>query len=155
MTVEAAMVLPVLALFTVTLLWALAAAAAQIRCVDAARAGARAAARSEPPASAEAAARAAAPEGSRVSVTRDGDLWRVAVEVAAPGPGGMGITLRAGAAALAEDTLGAPPEDAPPEDVPPAGPPPAGPPPAGPPPAGPPPAGPAQAGEPPGVGGAE
>ncbi|WP_412080123.1 TadE family type IV pilus minor pilin [Streptomyces sp. SJL17-1] len=37
-TVEAALVLPVLALFTVTLLWALAAAAAQIRCVDAARA---------------------------------------------------------------------------------------------------------------------
>ncbi|MFE0650210.1 TadE family type IV pilus minor pilin [Streptomyces sp. NPDC059534] len=105
MTVEAAMVLPVLALFTVTLLWALAAAAAQIRCVDAARAGARAAARSEPPASAAAAARAAAPEGARVSVARDGDLWRVTVEAAAPGPRGMGITLRAGAAALAEDTV--------------------------------------------------
>ncbi|MYV72079.1 hypothetical protein GT043_40455, partial [Streptomyces sp. SID2131] len=43
---EAAMVLPVLALFTVTLLWALAAAAAQLKCVDAARAGARSAARS-------------------------------------------------------------------------------------------------------------
>ncbi|MFB7517404.1 TadE family type IV pilus minor pilin [Streptomyces sp. NPDC056144] len=100
------MVLPVLALFTVTLLWALAAAAAQIRCVDAARAGARAAARSEPAASAERVARAAAPEGARVSVTRAGDLWRVTVEVAAPGPRGMGLTLRAGAAALAEDTVG-------------------------------------------------
>ncbi|MEW5632860.1 TadE family type IV pilus minor pilin, partial [Streptomyces hydrogenans] len=42
-TVEAAVVLPVLALFAMALLWALAASAAQIRCVDAARAGARAA----------------------------------------------------------------------------------------------------------------
>ncbi len=98
------MVLPVLALFTVTLLWALVAAAAQIRCVDAARAGARAAARSEPLAAAEAAARTAAPEGARVTVTRSGELWRVTVEAAAPGPRGLGLTLRAEAAALAEDT---------------------------------------------------
>ncbi|MFJ5138088.1 TadE family type IV pilus minor pilin [Streptomyces sp. NPDC088707] len=103
-TVEAALVLPVLALFTVTLLWALAAAAAQIRCVDAARAGARVAARAEPVASAESAARSAAPQGARVAVTRSGELWRVTVEVPAPGPGGMGLTLRAEAAALAEDT---------------------------------------------------
>ncbi|KOX33367.1 MULTISPECIES: TadE family type IV pilus minor pilin [unclassified Streptomyces] len=103
-TVEAAMVLPVLALFTVTLLWALAAAAAQIRCVDAARAGARAAARSEPVAAAEAAARTAAPEGARVSVSRSGELWRVTVEAAAPGPRGLRLTLRADAAALAEET---------------------------------------------------
>lgn len=103
------MVLPVLALFTITLLWALAAAAAQIRCVDAARAGARVAARSEPVASAEAAARAAAPQDARVAVTRSGELWRVTVEAAAPGPRGLGLTLRADAAALAEDTPGAPP----------------------------------------------
>ncbi|MEE1817732.1 TadE family type IV pilus minor pilin [Streptomyces sp. SP18ES09] len=105
-TVEAAMVLPLLAVFTVTLLWGLAAAAAQIRCVDAARAGARAVARSEPVASAEAAARAAAPEGARVSVAREGELWRVTVEAVAPGPRGMGVTLRGGAAALAEDAVG-------------------------------------------------
>ncbi len=98
------MVLPVLALFTVTMLWALAAAAAQIRCVDAARAGARAAARSEPVAAAETAARSAAPEGARVTVARSGELWRVTVEAAAPGPRGLGLTLRADAAALAEDT---------------------------------------------------
>ncbi|MGW9439319.1 TadE family type IV pilus minor pilin [Streptomyces sp. NPDC055607] len=103
-TVEAAMVLPVLALFTMTLLWALAAAAAQLKCVDAARAGARSAARSEPVAAAETAARSAAPEGARVSVTRSGELWRVTVEAAAPGPRGLGLTLRADAAALAEDT---------------------------------------------------
>ncbi|MEU8522304.1 TadE family type IV pilus minor pilin [Streptomyces sp. NBC_01216] len=106
MTVEAAMVLPVLVVFTLTMLWALAAAAAQIRCVDAARAGARAAARSEPVAVAESAARTAAPDGASVSVTRSGELWRVTVEVSAPGPGGMGLTLRAAAAALAEETVG-------------------------------------------------
>ncbi|MFD8013058.1 TadE family type IV pilus minor pilin [Streptomyces sp. NPDC058955] len=105
-TVEAAIVLPVLALFAMALLWALAASAAQIRCVDAARAGARAAARSEPAAAVTAAARAAAPEGARVAVAREGDLWRVTVEAAAPGPGGLGVTLRAGAAALAEDVVG-------------------------------------------------
>ncbi|MFC9484543.1 TadE family type IV pilus minor pilin [Streptomyces hydrogenans] len=105
-TVEAAVVLPVLALFAMALLWALAASAAQIRCVDAARAGARAAARSEPSEAVAAAARAAAPEGARVVVAREGDLWRVTVESVAPGPGGLGVTLRAGAAALAEDTVG-------------------------------------------------
>ncbi|MFF9196746.1 TadE family type IV pilus minor pilin [Streptomyces sp. NPDC014779] len=105
-TAETAVALPALVLFTAALLWALAAAAAQIQCVDAARAGARAAARSEPMADAEAAARAAAPEGATVAVARDGELWRVTVEASAPGPGGLGLTLRAGAVALAEDTLG-------------------------------------------------
>ncbi|MFF6790893.1 TadE family type IV pilus minor pilin [Streptomyces filamentosus] len=106
-TVEAAVVLPVLALFAMALLWALAASAAQIRCVDAARAGARAAARAESPDAVTAVARAAAPEGARVTVARHGELWRVTVEAAAPGPAGLGVTLRAGAAALAEDTVGA------------------------------------------------
>ncbi|MEV4944214.1 TadE family type IV pilus minor pilin [Streptomyces sp. NPDC053755] len=104
-TVEAAMALPALVAFTVALVWALAAAAAQIQCVDAARAGARAVARSEPVAVAETAARAAAPEGATVAVARSGELWRVTVRAPAPGPGGMGLTLHAEAAALAEDTL--------------------------------------------------
>ncbi|MFC8508430.1 TadE family type IV pilus minor pilin [Streptomyces sp. NPDC057411] len=106
MTAETAVVLPALVLFTTALLWSLAAAAAQIQCVDAARAGARAVARSEPVAAAQAAAVAAAPDGARVSVARSGELWRVTVEASAPGPGGLGLTLRAGAAALAEDTVG-------------------------------------------------
>ncbi|MEU6927694.1 TadE family type IV pilus minor pilin [Streptomyces sp. NPDC046385] len=105
-TAETAVALPALVLFTAALLWALGAAGAQIRCVDAARAGARAVARSEPVAAAEAAARAAAPDGARVIVERSGELWRVTVEASAPGPGGLGLTLRAGAAALAEDTVG-------------------------------------------------
>ncbi|MFG3507612.1 TadE family type IV pilus minor pilin [Streptomyces sp. NPDC047821] len=108
-TAEAATVLPALVLFTMTLVWALVAAAAQIQCVDAARAGARAVARSEPRAEAVAAARSAAPSGARVAVERTGDLWRVRVEAPAPGPGALALTLHAEAAALAEDTVGATP----------------------------------------------
>ncbi|WP_406862286.1 TadE family type IV pilus minor pilin [Streptomyces solicamelliae] len=106
MTAEAATALPALVAFTAAMVWALGAAAAQIQCVDAARAGARSAARSEPAATAEAVARVAAPEGAAVSIVRAGELWRVTVRAPAPGPGGLGLTLRAEAAALAEDTVG-------------------------------------------------
>ncbi|MCB5181059.1 TadE family type IV pilus minor pilin [Streptomyces antimicrobicus] len=102
-TAEAAMVIPALVLFAALLVWALMAAAAQIRCVDAARAGARAAARSEPPEVVLAAARSAAPEGARVAVERTGDLWRVRVAAPAPGPRALSVRLGAQAVALAED----------------------------------------------------
>lgn len=105
-TAEAAVVIPVLVAFTTVLLWALMAASDQIRCVDAARAGARAAARSEPEAAVRDAVRDTAPHGARVEVGRAGDLWRVRVEAPAPGPGGLALTLSAEAAALAEDTVG-------------------------------------------------
>ncbi|ARE75385.1 MULTISPECIES: TadE family type IV pilus minor pilin [unclassified Streptomyces] len=108
-TAEAALVIPALVLFAALLVWALMAAAAQIRCVDAARAGARAAARSEPVEVAEAAARAAAPQGARVELERVGDLWRVRVAAPAPGPGGLPVRLGAQAVALAEDSVGPPP----------------------------------------------
>ncbi|MEB8343535.1 TadE family type IV pilus minor pilin, partial [Streptomyces endophyticus] len=58
-TAEAAVVLPVLVAFTMALVWVVLAASAQIRCVDAARAGARAVARQEPRGAAVAAAREA------------------------------------------------------------------------------------------------
>ncbi|MFJ9689174.1 TadE family type IV pilus minor pilin [Streptomyces bacillaris] len=105
-TAEAAVVIPVLVAFTMALLWALVAAADQIRCVDAARAGARAAARSEPEAVVLAAARDTAPRRARVEVGRAGDLWRVRVEAPTPGPAVLSLTLRAEAVALAEDTVG-------------------------------------------------
>ncbi|TXS56183.1 TadE family type IV pilus minor pilin [Streptomyces sp. t39] len=105
-TAEAAVALPALVVFALALVWALMAAAAQIQCVDAARAGARAAARSEPEQAAVAAARSAAPAGARVTLARDGDLWRVDVEAEAPGPGALTLTLGARAAALAEDSVG-------------------------------------------------
>ncbi|MFD9164503.1 TadE family type IV pilus minor pilin [Streptomyces sp. NPDC059558] len=108
-TAEAALVIPALVLFAALLVWALMAAVAQIRCVDAARAGARAAARSEPVEVAEAAARAAAPQGARVELERVGDLWRVRVAAPAPGPGGLPVRLGAQAVALAEDSVGPPP----------------------------------------------
>ncbi|MCX5381706.1 TadE family type IV pilus minor pilin [Streptomyces sp. NBC_00083] len=105
-TAETAVAIPALVGFALALLWALMAASAEIRCVDAARAGARAAARSEPEAVAVAAARSAAPEGATVTVRRSGELWRVRVEAATPGPTHLALTLHAEAAALAEDTAG-------------------------------------------------
>jgi hypothetical protein len=102
-TAEAAVVLPTLALFAMVLLWGLIAAAAQIQCVDAARAGARAAARSEPRSAALAAARSAAPRGARITFDHEGDLVRVRVEAPSAGPGLLSVRLRAEAAALSED----------------------------------------------------
>ncbi|MFJ9027605.1 TadE family type IV pilus minor pilin [Streptomyces sp. NPDC102274] len=107
-TAEAAVAVPALAVFALALVWALMAASAQIRCVDAARAGARAAARAEPRAAAVAAARSAAPVGARVSLGRTGDLWRVRVEAPTPGPGALALTLTAEAVASAEDAVDAP-----------------------------------------------
>ena len=106
-TAEAAVVLPVLVTFTLALVWALMAASAQIQCVDAARAGARAMARQDPEGSAVASAKRVAPRGAKVAVSREGDLVRVAVEAAAPGPGVLSVRLRADAVALAEETVGA------------------------------------------------
>ncbi|GHA34156.1 hypothetical protein GCM10010329_66580 [Streptomyces spiroverticillatus] len=106
MTAEAALALPVLVLLGTALVWALMAAAAQIQCVDAARAGARAEARQEPRAAAEAVTRQVAPDGATVGFRREGDLVRVVVEAPAPGPGPLGLTLRAEAVALAEETVG-------------------------------------------------
>ncbi|MEU6044850.1 TadE family type IV pilus minor pilin [Streptomyces griseus] len=105
-TAEAAVVIPVLVAFVMALLWALMAVSDQIRCVDAARAGARAAARSEPEAAVLEATREAAPHGARVEIGRAGDLWRVRVESPTPGLGVLALTLSAEAAALAEDTVG-------------------------------------------------
>ncbi len=100
------MVLPVLVVFTMALVWALMAAAALIQCVDAARAGARAAARQDPPATVMAVARETAPSGARVTVRREGDLVHVRVEAEAPGPDALALDLTQEAAALAEETVG-------------------------------------------------
>lgn len=108
-TAEAAVVLPVLVLFTAMLLWGLMAATAQIRCVDAARAGARSAARSEPVPVARAVASAAAPGGARVTVRRGGGLVRVRVTARSLGPGGLArllsVTVGAEAVALDEEAV--------------------------------------------------
>ncbi|MET9658490.1 TadE family type IV pilus minor pilin [Streptomyces sp. NPDC006510] len=106
-TAEAAMAIPVLVVFGLALVWALMAASAQIRCVDAARAGARAAARSEPEAQVLEVTRSAAPGGAEIAMERTGELWRVRVAAPMSGPGPLALTLHAEAAALAEDTVGA------------------------------------------------
>lgn len=103
------MAIPVLVVFTLALVWALMAASDQIRCVDAARAGARAAARSEPEARVREAALSAAPDRARVEVRRDEELWRVRVTAPTPGPGPLAVTLGAEAVASAEDMVGVTP----------------------------------------------
>ncbi|MEV4432214.1 TadE family type IV pilus minor pilin [Streptomyces sp. NPDC049555] len=105
-TAEAAVALPALAFFALALIWGLMAASAQIQCVDAARAGARAAARQDPPPAVVAAARSAAPRDARVAVMREGDMVRVRVEARAVGPGPLAVRLTGEAVALAEETVG-------------------------------------------------
>ncbi|MFF7990426.1 TadE family type IV pilus minor pilin [Kitasatospora xanthocidica] len=106
-TAETAVVLPALVLLAAVLIWGVLAAAAQIRCVDAARVGARAAARGE--ADAVDLARAAAPAGARVRVALAADTVRVDVDAPCAAPGRLGglVSVRVGAAAVAarEDVL--------------------------------------------------
>lgn len=102
-----------LAFVLAVLLWALMLAAARIQCVDAARTGARLAARSETPSQVRKAAQSVAPSGATVTVRRTGDEVRVRVRARGRGPGPLAVTLSAEATALAEDRHVAP--DAPAE----------------------------------------
>ncbi|MEV6563074.1 TadE family type IV pilus minor pilin [Streptomyces kronopolitis] len=104
-TAETAVVLPVLVIVVAALIWGLMAACARIECVDAARAGARAAARSEPPSAVISAARGAAPRGARVALAREGDLVRVRVEAEVPGVARLTVRVGGEAVALAEETV--------------------------------------------------
>ncbi|MEE1829252.1 TadE family type IV pilus minor pilin [Streptomyces sp. BE20] len=106
-TAETAVALPALVLLAAMLVWAVLAAGAQVRCVDAAREGARAAARGE--ADAAGIARAVAPPGAEVRIDLAADTVRVTVDAPSTAPGGLGsvLSVRLGAAAVAarEDTL--------------------------------------------------
>ncbi|KPC96754.1 hypothetical protein G3260_003914 [Streptomyces albus] len=101
-TAESAVVIPALVLLVAGLLWGLMAAVTRIQCVDAARAGARAAARGETPDGVSGAVRSAAPSGARLEVTREGELVRVAVRARTAGPGPLTLELRSEAVAMAE-----------------------------------------------------
>ena len=105
-TAEAAVVLPVLAAFALALVAGLLVAAAQIQCVDAARAGARAAARQDPEAAVVRVAREAAPPGAKVMVGRDGDQVRVVVVAEPPMLDGLPFEVREEAVAAAEEVMG-------------------------------------------------
>ena len=78
-TAEFAVVLPAVVLVLALSLGAMGLALDQIRCVDAARAGARAASRGDSDALVTMVARRAAPSRALVSMTTSGDLVRVSV----------------------------------------------------------------------------
>lgn len=85
-TAETAVAFPALVVVLAIALWGVSAAAAQVACVDAARAGARAAARGEPQSEVRAAVLRAAPPGSHVSLNRDPATTRVIVQAEARPP---------------------------------------------------------------------
>ncbi|KUN79263.1 TadE family type IV pilus minor pilin [Streptomyces griseoruber] len=110
MTAESAVVLPVLVVFAMALVWGLLVVAARIQCVDAARTGARAAARQDPTGAVVELARAAAPRGARVTVGREGDQVRVVVVASPPLLRGLPFEVREEAVAAAEEAVGAGPD---------------------------------------------
>lgn len=79
-TAETAVALPALMLLVGVLLGLTRALALELAEQDAARVGARSAARGDPPATVRRLATAVAPRGARVSVVHDGALVRVRVE---------------------------------------------------------------------------
>lgn len=85
-TAETAVALPALVVVLAVALWGVSAAAAQIACLDAARAGARAAARGEPQTEVRAAVLRAAPPNARVVLSRDETTTRVVVQAQADSP---------------------------------------------------------------------
>lgn len=108
-TAEAAVVLPVLVAFTMALVWGLFVMAAQLQCVDAARTGARAAARQDAPDAVVTVAREAAPHGAEITVAREGEQVRVTVVAKPPVLTGLPFEVREEAVAEAEETVGAGP----------------------------------------------
>ncbi len=104
-TAESALVLPVLVLFVTALVWGLMVVAAQIQCVDAAHAGARAAARQDPPDAVVEVTREAAPAGALVTVGRDAEQVRVTVVARAPMLRALPFELREEAVAAVEEAV--------------------------------------------------
>ncbi|MFF0575225.1 TadE family type IV pilus minor pilin [Streptosporangium saharense] len=80
-TAETAVALPALVVVLAAALWAVTVAGARLECVDAARAGARAASRGESLERVRSGVLAAAPAGARVTVTRGPETTRVEVSV--------------------------------------------------------------------------
>jgi hypothetical protein len=108
-TAELAVVLPALVLVAVLCVWAVTAIAVHVRCLDAARAGARALARGEAPAAVAASTSRAGPRGAQGGHEAVGE-GLVAVEVRArvtfPGPwpgAAPGVTVGGRAVAERED----------------------------------------------------
>ena len=103
-TAETAVVLPVLLLVLAGAVAAVTVVGAQLRCVDAAREGARAAARGEDTALVTALAGQAAPDGARTTVAVGGSTVTVTVtaEVAPLGPVPLRVPVSASAVSQRE-----------------------------------------------------
>ena len=103
-TAETAIVLPVLLLVLVGAVAAVIVVGAQLRCVDAAREGARAAARGEDAATVAAVAAGAGPDGAVTVFARTADGVRVTVtaELTPLGPLPIRVPVRAEAVAQLE-----------------------------------------------------
>ncbi|CAL9500056.1 TadE family type IV pilus minor pilin [Streptomyces sp. NPDC090994] len=111
-TAETAVALPVLVMFAMALVWGLLVVAAQIQCVDAARTGARAAARQDPAEAVVEVTREAAPDGAEVTVGREAEQVRVVVVARPPVLSGLPFEVREEAVASVERTVEAAPSGA-------------------------------------------
>lgn len=105
-TAEAALVLPVLVLLLTVGVGTVGAVAGQLRCIDAAREGARAAARGEPLGTAVELAARAAPAGASVAINVGADRIDVTVTAEIDIGGGLlpPVTVQGTAVALPEPT---------------------------------------------------
>jgi Flp pilus assembly protein TadG len=105
-TAELAAALPALAIVLITAVWGIGLASAQLRCSDAAREAARAAARGEEPGTVRALAEAVAPDDAVVDVHRSAGKVTIEVRttVSSPVPFGSALkpTVRGRAVALEE-----------------------------------------------------
>ncbi|MFI0486466.1 TadE family type IV pilus minor pilin [Actinomadura sp. 9N215] len=112
-TAEVAVALPTLVLITAIALWGLTVASVQLTCTDAARTGARAAARGESLTAVREHVVKAVPPGATVRVSRDEATVEVDVSasVKPPAAAGLpGLTVHAHATAATEP--GVPPDEA-------------------------------------------
>jgi len=92
-TAETAVVLPVLVFVLAAALAAVSVVTAQMRCTDAAREGARAAARGESSAAVLRIAASSAPDASTVTVDQDGETVTVQVTASVPLFPGLGPSM--------------------------------------------------------------
>jgi TadE-like protein len=106
-TAELAVVLPAAIVVFALLMWGISVAGAQLRCIDAARAAARAAARGESATAVVAAARVIAPAGAQVAVRPGADTVSVVVAATVRPPGQVlsrvgGLSVRGTATSATE-----------------------------------------------------
>lgn len=106
-TAEIATALPALVMVVIGAVWVVSVGLTQLRCADAAREAARAAARGDEPAVVSSVAEAAAPDGAVVQVRVERDIVTVEVAARVPPPLPFGDhvpapTVRASAVAVKE-----------------------------------------------------